>query len=342
MSGTPESAVLAAVAARLDGAVQSAGDPVTVSVVEPATVDDVPRLVLSLESVRRGRPDRPRPAEPARWVERTGALRVTSRLDLAAEVFLDPPLGDLSWRVDGAARQVHLAHGGLVRADGSALGAGDTFTGDDFTARTTQPARALDVVATLDGAGETAITVDSRRGRLETAAALPAQGELALSYHVGAWRQRVTPLHGVLRLDLFVASGAVDPATADGVLVALDRAVELGAADELGGRFERLEPIELGPVVRAAGEAGSALATVRRRRLRIAFLFEHHDDRPLSAGGVITAVEVDTTLRRLVGTGEPAGGVGAGGVGAGGFGVEDEPDLPMIVTGARPDQGDTP
>jgi|HubBroStandDraft_3_1064219.scaffolds.fasta_scaffold01920_2 hypothetical protein len=275
LAGNAESAWLAGVTAYLQAEPLDPA-PATVGFVEPDGPGALPAVVLSLEaSAAAGNGLGERSALV------TGALPWQVVFDLAS-----PPLaGDPPLVLDPTRTVLVLPHGGLVRRDArtGALGAAD------LTVKVA--GAAVPLAAAPPGAG--AVAVDPAVGRLVFGTPLPAAGTVEASYFLGQWEQRVARISGLLRADLCAAgadeAGKLSAAVLDALLAPRARTAIPGL-------------IAIG--VRSLGSIGTLEPAValRRRTVRLSFVFESEINRPDSSGGVIARIPITTTL------GPPAAG----------------------------------
>src|SRR2546425_8535841 len=124
----------------------------------------------------------------------TGALRVDTTLDLANPVLIFPD--EVVPLLSDDRRTVRLAHGPLVRADGTAT---QPFSGTDL--RAVLGATIFAPVEGAPAAGQVQVLPDA--GELRFAAPLPATGVLALGYFIGEWEVATARYQGVLTLEPF-------------------------------------------------------------------------------------------------------------------------------------------
>jgi hypothetical protein len=237
----------------------------------PVAATELPAVTISIAEV----------SERLRGIGRlpaptlTGALRVDTTLDLANPVvsFDDEEVQLLS----DDRRTVQLAHGPLVRADGT----------------TTQPWAPADIhvvngattFTPVDGppaAGQVQVLPDT--GQLQFPSALPAGGTLVLGYFVGEWEVRTARYQGTLSLETF----ATDLAGVD----ALSRQVDLALEDAPIPGLHQLSPRAWGPVAAIDATRGGS----RGRALTYRFDFELIEPKLATGGGLITTVAVDSSL----------------------------------------------
>jgi hypothetical protein len=255
--------------------------PARIGSAEPIIAAELPAIVLSLEEVQRLGAGL---GERAALVT-DGALPVTARVDLANPVLPEEPGFRL---LSDDRRTLVLPHGGWVKADGSsgALSSADLQVSVDGAPRT--------VVNAAAGAAQ--VRPDALVGTLLFGAALPATGIVQATYVLGQWERRVTPIAGVLRIDLRAAAAAD--------LVALTAAVA-DAFDDGAALPSGLRKMVLGQMS-SIGAPVPALANARGSSLRYRFEYEHVVNRPDSSGGVIARIPISTRLQAT--TVEPASG----------------------------------
>jgi hypothetical protein len=263
-----ESAFIAAVEVFL-GKAMLAPAPASLGVAEPVAAEDLPALVLSLESTQRLGA-----GLGARTATMEGALAWQASIDLAKPVLPAEPSFSL---VNDARTVLTLPHGGLVRSDGTegALAAADlgvTVAGAPQTV----------VTNASPGAGQ--VVANAQVGQLSFGTPLPTSGIAQASYFVGRWEQRVERISGTLRIDVLAGSLGDVRSLSDAVLAAL---VAPGALSSVH-RLLSLTASSLGPV----GAPETAAATARRRSLRFAFAFEHEVNQPDSSGGIIRQIPI--------------------------------------------------
>jgi hypothetical protein len=236
----------------------------------PVRPNELPAVALSLADV----------SEHLRGIGRlpaptlTGALRVDTTLDLANPVVAFPD--EIVRLLSENRRTVQLAHGPVVRADGTTT---PPWTTDDL--RVVRSGTVLTPVVDPPGTGEVQILPDT--AELQFPSALAATGTLQLGYFVGEWEVRTARYGGQLGVDVF----ADDVAGVD----ALSR--QLGAAlDEppIPG-LRQLGPTSWGPVV-----GNDALpANARMRTITYRFDFELIEPKLATGGGLITTVAVTSS-----------------------------------------------
>jgi hypothetical protein len=243
----------------------------TVGVVEPQSTDELPAIVLVLESTGRAGN-----GLGERTALMTGALNWIVSIDLANPVLPDDPSFVL---LDAARRNLTLPHGGQVRRDGTAGPLGPTDLSVNVAGAD------IAVVAATPAAGE--VSADPAVGRLAFGTALPATGIARIGYFLGQWEQRVARVRGVLRTDICGADAATAVSLADAAVAALASAA---AKNAIAG-LRRIELISLGSV-----GASEQVAEIRRRTARFSFDFESEDNRPDSSGGTIARIPIATAL----------------------------------------------
>lgn len=271
-----ETAFLAALAAFLRDQAGLLPAPASVGVIDPVQAGELPALVLSLEKVQRQHPGLGERAE----LISDGALPWQATIDLANPVLPQEP-GFVLLSADR--RSLILPHGGLRQADGGEgpLGPADLSVSVAGAART--------VVAGAPGAGQ--VQADAQIGLLRFGAALPATGLVRVSYVLGQWERRVTPLSGVLRLDIWAADGSSCASLSDAAINAL-----LAAPDAALAQLHKLVLTDLSGV----GVPDPLRVRARGRTARFAFAYEHVVDRPDSSGGVIRQIPIHSQLLSLV------------------------------------------
>ncbi|MEJ8849518.1 hypothetical protein [Variovorax rhizosphaerae] len=260
-----ETAFLDALATHLAARPALAG--ARIGAAEPAVAGELPAVVLSLAEVHRLGAGL---GERASLI--TGALPVTSTVDLANPVLPEEPTFRL---LSTDRRTLVMPHGGWVKLDGSdlPLEAADLQVSVAGAART--------VVKAAPGANE--VRPDAPIGTLLFGAALPPAGHVVATYRIGQWERRLTPIAGMLHVDIRAAAAADVQAFAGAVIDALDK--------ELGTLPAGLRKIALNRVSSIA-VPDAAFANARGRGLDFAFEYEHPIDRPDSSGGVILRIPV--------------------------------------------------
>ena len=271
----PETAFLDALLAHLAGLTGAAAllpAPVLLGISEPTAAADLPALVLSLDDARR---------LGAGLGERSllvtgSALSWSAVIDLAHPVLPDEPGFSL---LSADRRTLTLPQGGLKRADGS-----DGVLGPaDLSVR--MGATVFAVVAGVPVGNQ--VRAAAAVGQLLFGNPLPAAGTLLISYVLGQWERRVTPIAGTLRLDVYGADANAAVALSSAVLQALAGI----SATQIRG-LRKLSLAQIGPVL----ASDTAHASARRRSALLAFEYEHEINRPDSSGGVIARVEIGTVV----------------------------------------------
>lgn len=235
---------------------------------EPVSAAELPAAVLSLPEVRRLNAGL---GERAALVT-GGALPVVARIDLANPVLPAEP----SFRLLSADRRtLILPHGGWVRADGSSgpFSAADLAVSVDGVA--------LTVVDAAPAAGE--VRPDAPVGTLLLGAALPGAGLVEAKYFLGQWERRLTPIAGLLRIDLRAADAAGVQALAAAVIDAFD-----AAESPLPRGLRKIALASISSTVPPL----AAQADSRARSAIFSFEYEHEVNRPDSSGGLILRIPV--------------------------------------------------
>jgi hypothetical protein len=255
-----ETAFLDAVASYLKN---DAAIAAVVDVAEPVSDNELPAVVLSLDSVRRLGGGL---GEGSATITR-GVLPWTETIDLANPVLPEEPAFRLV-----STETLILPHGGLRRKDGTngALGA------DDLTVTASVPLPTVTAVDPLAGI----VTFDT---------ALPGAGELVVSYFLGQWERSVTKIGGVLRVD--VRAAAVGP-VAD-----LSDAVAAALLDVPKGKLKGLQKISL-TALTSVGLPDALRADSRGRTALFSFDYDHEVNRPDSGGGIIRDIPIATLLKK--------------------------------------------
>lgn len=265
-----ETAFLQALAAHLGVAGRLVPAPALLGVSEPAAANELPAVVLWLESVQR--PGGGLGQRAALVTD--GALPVTARIDLANPLLPAEP----SFRLLSAdARTLVLPHGGWVKADGSSgvLSSADLQVSVAGVART--------VVNAAPGALE--VRPDPAVGTLLFGAPLPAAGLVQASYVLGQWERRTVPIAGSLRVEVRAATAADAEALSNGVLDALDANLPRG-----------LHKLVLGQIGSVGLPVPGAPLSMRSRSLAYRFEYDHEVNRPDSSGGVIRHIPITTRV----------------------------------------------
>jgi len=253
-------------------AAELSATPANFGSTEPASADDLPAVVLSLERAQR---------LGSGLGERTttitdGALACVATIDLANPFLPEEPTFRL---ISDTRLQLVLPHGGLVGADAGLhpLGPADlTVTVADASRTVVDAAPAADQVR-----------CDPQVGRLVFGAPLPATGNVVARYFIGQWEQRVGRVAGALRLNVRADSAAGTETLSEGVI----RALERGRSGALPG-LHRITLAEFG----AVGRPDTQLGNARSRTLLFEFEFESILNRPDSSGGIIQRIPVTTNL----------------------------------------------
>jgi hypothetical protein len=204
-----------------------------------------------------------------------GALPVDTTLDLANPVVTFPD--DTVQLLSGDRKTVQLAHGPLVRADGTAT---QPFAAGDL--RVVLGPTTFTPVADVPKAGEVQVLPDT--AQLLFAAPLPASGTLALGYFVGEWEVRTARYQGVLSLETF----ATDLAGVN----TLSRQVATALDDPRIPGLQQVNPIGW----TAVAGADPARAQARGRALTYRFDYELVEPNLATGGGLIVDVAVKTVL----------------------------------------------
>jgi hypothetical protein len=254
--------------------------PGLVGIVSPTQAGDLPALRIGVREVTQ----RLRGTGGVPVQAMTGALPVTADIDLA-DPTLSFPDGDADL-LSADRTTLHLPHGPVVRADGTA---------------TDGPWAAADLRVTVNGADRPVVPgapsgqqaqVLPDVAALVFAAALPATGSVHVSYHVGQWDVTAERYQGLVDIDVYAAD-----ATA---LLTMRHAVEQALSDGPAGAL--VMPV-------AAGSAGApdvndphALVATST----FSFDYERTVPRLPTGGGVIARIEVrpdvDTSFTVPVGT----------------------------------------
>jgi hypothetical protein len=271
----PETAFLDALLAYLAGLTGAAAllpSPALLGISEPTATADLPALVLSLDQAHRLGAGL---GERALLVSGS-ALPWSASIDLAHPVLPDEPGFSL---LSADRRSLTLPHGGLKRTDGS-----DGLLGPaDLSVRI--GATVFAVVAGAPVGNQ--MRADAAVGQLLFGNPLPAAGTLQVSYVLGQWERRVTPIAGTLRLDIYAADAPAAVALSKAVLQALSG---ISAAQIRGLR--KLSLAQIGPVL----ASDAARASARRRSALLGFEYEHEINRPDPSGGLIARVDIATVV----------------------------------------------
>jgi hypothetical protein len=244
--------------------------PKLVGVAEPSDATELPAVALSLINL-----ERLGSGLGERSVLMTGALSWAALIDLANPVLPGEP----SFQLLSADRKtLRLPHGGLVRMNGTT----GTPGVQDIHVMVNGQGRTL-----VSGApGANAFQADLVSGTLIFGTALPAAGEVAVSYFVGQWEQRSMRLQGDLHAQVFAA----DVAAATNLSDSLVTAIEQAPAHIAGLAVASVS--ELGTVGRTPQDAVNA----RQRLARFHFQYELEINTPDSSGGIIREVPVTAIL----------------------------------------------
>jgi hypothetical protein len=246
--------------------------PKTVGVAEPADGVELPAIVLSLESTSRA----------GNGLGERSALITGGALPWQAAIDLHNPVlpEDSSFHLlDDARKVLNLPHGGLVKAD-----------------KTFGPLTAADLTVKVAGAGrpvvagpptDDQVSADPTVGQLTFATALPAAGNVEVTYFLGQWEQRLTRIAGTLRVDVCAAQTA-DVAALSGATV------EALLAPGAQSAIHRL--LALGVTALSSVGAPEPPLALRRRTARFSFFFENEINQPDSSGGVIARIPITTEL----------------------------------------------
>jgi hypothetical protein len=237
----------------------------------PVAAAELPAVTMSLSEV----------SERLRGIGRlpaptlSGALPVDTTLDLAKPVVTFPD--DTVQLLSGDRKTVQLAHGPLVRADGTAT---PPFAAGDL--RAVLGPTTFTPVADAPKAGEVQVLPDT--AQLLFASPLPATGTLALSYFVGEWEVRTARYQGVLSLETF----ATDLAGVN----TLSRQVATALDDPRIPGLQQVSPIGW----TAVAGADPARAQARGRALTYRFDYELVEPKLATGGGLLADVRVKTVL----------------------------------------------
>lgn len=251
--------------------------PPLVGGAHPAVVGELPAVSIAVAEVTerlRGLGTVPAPVE-------TGALRIETSLSLADPVveFPDERVRLLS----DDRRLLHLPHGAIVRADGTAT---QPFEAEDLLVELN--GAALVIVADGPAAGQ--VRVEPELGELRFGTALPATGTLRLRYFIGEWDVRSERYQGVIAIEPF----ATDAGGVDALTRQLDAALGDERWREIRG-LRSLSPRSFGPVRLLEGAVGPGQRDARSRELTYAFDFELIEPIVRTGGGLIGTVAVDST-----------------------------------------------
>ncbi len=207
----------------------------------------------------------------------TGALRVDTSLDLANPVVTFPD--EVVRLLSTDRRVVTLAHGPLVRADGTQT---QPFALTDI--RVVRTGTVLRPVAGPPLGGQ--VQVLPEIGQLRFPARLAATGVLELGYFVGQWEVRSARYGGTLRVEAF----APDAAGVEALSRQLETALG-NAAGRVAG-LAQLSPTAWSAVLPAAGGPGSG----RGRALSYSFDYELVEPRLGTGGGLVSTISVQSTF----------------------------------------------
>jgi hypothetical protein len=271
-----ETAFLAALSAFLRDQAGLLPAPGSVGVADPVQNTDLPALVLALEKVQRQHPGL---GERSELISH-GALLWQATIDLANPVLPEEPTFVL---LSADRLSLTLPHGGLRQLDGGEgpLGPADLSVSVAGTPRT--------VVAGVPGAGQ--VQADAAIGLLRFGTPLPGVGLVVVNYVLGQWERRVTPISGVLRLDVWAANGNTCTTLSDAAVNAL-----LAAPDRTLTQLHKLVLTDLSSI----GVPDPLRAGARGRTARFGFAYEHVVNRPDSSGGVIRRIPINTELLSIV------------------------------------------
>jgi hypothetical protein len=239
--------------------------------VAPTAANELPAVTLSLDKATRvligvGRIPRP---------PRTGALRVTTSVDLADPVLRFPGEPAVSLLSNGRTT-LQLPHAPLVTADGSAiatLGAADlqvSLGAIIFTVVSTPPV-------------DTEVRPDGATGILAFGTPLPESGTLQLTYFIGQWDVRSARYQGILGVDIYAASSA-------GV-IALSQSVDQVLLGEPAGAvagLRQIAPQSWGSVIAGTGPTPQT----RMRSMQYRIDVEIEEAIVPTGGGLIARVRV--------------------------------------------------
>lgn len=236
----------------------------------PVTASQLPAVVVSLAEVRERLQGIGRLPAPTL----TGALRVDTSLDLANPVVTFPD--EVVRLLSPDRKTVQLAHGPLVRADGTTTG---TWGPGDI--RVVRGATTFIPVLGPPTAGR--VQVDPDLGVLRFPSPLPTSGTLELGYFVGEWEVRTARYQGVLSVETFARDLPGVNALSRQVAAVLDEPAILG--------LQQLSPASWGP----AGVPDDQRANSRSRALTYRFDYELIEPKLATGGGLIATVSVDST-----------------------------------------------
>jgi hypothetical protein len=208
---------------------------------------------------------------------RTGALRLSSAIDLADPVLRFPGEPEVPL-LSSDRRALQLPHAPLVTADGSptatlgpadlqveAGGSGYAVVSGPPTGRQVRP--------------------DAATGLLELGEPLPGTGELRLGYFIGQWEVLATRYQVTLGVDVFAATGGVVESLSQSV----DRALLVRPPGISGLRS--IAPLAWGVVLTAPTPANARVRTLRYR-----VDYEVEDAVIPTGGGLIARVRILGTV----------------------------------------------
>lgn len=273
-----ESAFLNTVADYLRDGVALLPAPALSGVAEPVAADELPAVVLALETVRRLGSGL---GERAVLIS-DGALPWRATIDLAAPFLPGEPGFSL---LSPDRRTLILPHGGLRQRDGSE----GPLSAPDLQVSVAGAPRTL--VAGAPNAGQ--FRVDPLSGQLLFGAALPATGLVVADYVLGQWERRTVELEGSLLLAVWAANAVAATTLSTAAVDALFAAPQAGIPG-----LRKLALTELGPVV-ALQDNGPPAFRARVRRARFTFQYTHEINRPDSSGGVIQRIAISSRLEAL-------------------------------------------
>lgn len=269
MSTLAETGFLDAIAAYITPRAASAN----VGFAEPAGTGDLPAVVLSLESVQRLGSGLGERSE----LVTNGALQWTSTIDLASPGLPEEPAFVLF--TAARPRELILPHGGLRQADGEEgpLGPADLQVTVNGVPR--------NVVTGTPGANQ--VRADALIGLLVFGDDLTATDVVTATYFIGQWERRVTPIAGVLRVDVRAAAVSDVTSVSGAVFAALSDAVQPAIRGLRNMSLTSLSSIGIADPQRGGSRARTAL---------YAFDYEHEVNRPDSSGGIIQRVDIQALL----------------------------------------------
>ncbi|MCP4600673.1 MAG: hypothetical protein GY847_09105 [Proteobacteria bacterium] len=247
--------------------------PASVGDLEPSIPGDLPAVVLSLEALTQ---------KSSGLGHRTmtitgGALEWSATIDLANPVLPAEPSFNL---LSPDRKVLTLPHGGLVQRSGDIGG----LSGTDLEVTVASISR---TVVPIDPSGDE-VAAEPMVGQLTFATALPATGDVEVSYFLGSWEQKVVRLSGVLRVDVWAADV--------NSVRTLGAAVSEAMLDERAkSQIERLLVVDssaLGSISPPSADHANA----RCQSLRFAFTFDCEINEPDSSGGIIQEVPAVTNL----------------------------------------------